>query len=82
MYTVFFKLLCMMYTQECSREDIESILYTIKEVNSVAGCNLYTAACICTVDQLMLVKETSQKVFINTEILFWCDDSNKDISNW
>ena len=30
---------------------------------------------LLAVDQLTLVKETSQKVFINTEILFWCDDS-------
>lgn len=66
-----------MYTQACSQEDIESTLYNIKEINSVAGCSLYTVACLCTVDQLTLVKETSQRVFINTETLFWCDDRNK-----
>ena len=56
---------------------MESTLCTIKEINSIAGCSQYTVACLCTVDQLMLVKETPQRVFVNAEIIFLCDDSNK-----
>ncbi len=42
--------------------------------------SVYTAACMCTVDLLPLVQQTSQKVFVNTEVLFWCDDTHKGIA--
>ena len=61
--------------QGCTQEDVESILYTIKEINSVAGCCVYTVACTCCINELPLVREISEKVFINTKVLFWCDNT-------
>ena len=58
-------------------QEVESIFYTIKEVNSVAGCVLYTTACICAINDLPAVKEISERIFINTEVLYWCDNTVK-----
>lgn len=63
--------------QQCTKEDVESLLYAIKEINSVAGCTIFTAACWCAVEQLAVVHEVAEKIFTNAEILFWCDDTMK-----
>ena len=69
------------YLQECPQETVESILYTTKEVNSVAGCCVYTSACICCIDLLPEIRKVCQKAFVNTEVLFWCDDTVKGTNN-
>lgn len=58
------------YGQGSSRENVESTAYTIKELNAVAGCHLFTAAALCDPHSLSLVREVWTKAFVNTDILF------------
>ena len=49
---------------------MESATYTIKEVNAVAGCQVYTAAAMCDPRLLSVVQEVWGKAFSNTDVLF------------
>lgn len=49
---------------------MESVGYTTKEINAVAGCQIYTVAAMCDPCLLSVVQEVWSKAFINTEVLF------------
>ena len=55
-HAVFFYLLFLVF-QSCLREDVESLAYTIREVNAVVGLNVYTAAVVCSPVKLTGVQE-------------------------
>ena len=43
--------------QGCAKEDVESLAYTIKEINAVTGLGLYTASVVCFPKTVPLVQE-------------------------
>ena len=53
-----------------SREHIESKAYTIKEINAVTGCQLFTATALCNPRFQSVVQEVWSKPFVNTDTLF------------
>ena len=56
--------------QESTKEIVESLAYTIKEINAVTGCGLYTVAGLCCPALLPTVQEVWSKVYVNSDILF------------
>lgn len=49
---------------------MESLAYTIKEINAVTGLGLYTASVVCFPKTLPLVQEVWTKAFVNTVNLY------------
>ena len=49
---------------------MESVCYTIEEVNAVAGCQVYTAAAMCDPCLLSVVQAVWSKAFVNRDVLF------------
>ena len=58
------------YVQEISSEEMNSVTFTIKEINSVSNCPVFTSVAICSPSQLPMVHELWKKAFTNTDILF------------
>ena len=56
--------------QGCAKEDVESLAYTIKEINAVTGLGLYTASVVCFPKTVPLVQEVWTKAFVNTVNLY------------
>ena len=44
--------------------------YTLKEVNSVAGCNTFTVAALCSYSSAHCVRDIWMKAFVNTDLMF------------
>ena len=53
-----------------SREIVESTSYTLKEINTVTSCSIYSAAALCTPDVWNLVEEVWGRAYVNTDVLF------------
>ncbi len=58
------------FTQDCTRETIESLAYTIKEINAVAGCSTYTVGALSCPASFQVIQEVWTKVFVNADVLF------------
>ena len=44
--------------------------YTVKEVNSVAGCSVFTVAALCSHATCHSVQDIWTKAFVNTDVMF------------
>ena len=49
---------------------MESVGYTIKEINAVADCQVYTVAAMCDPCLLSVVQEVWSKAIIKTNVPF------------
>ncbi len=52
-----------------------SIAYTLKEVNAIAGCNVFTVAGICSPSQVPMVRDVWTKAFNLTDVLYCGDET-------
>ena len=52
---------------------MENVLYTIKEVNAVCGCAVFTAAAICTPSSYHMVQDIWSRLAEHTDVLFSAD---------
>ena len=52
-------------------------MYTIKEINAVAGCHTFGTAAICDPCLFYQVHDVWSKAFINTEVLFSANKCSK-----
>ena len=60
-------------SQGSFKEDTESIVYTIKEVNCASG--IFTAAAICSHATHSMVLEVWKRALVNTELLFTANNT-------
>ena len=44
--------------------------YTLKEVNSVVGCNTFTVAALCSHSSAHCVRDIRMKAFVNMDLMF------------
>ena len=44
--------------------------YTLKEVNSVVGCNTFTVAALCSHSSAHCIRDIWMKAFVNTDLMF------------
>ena len=44
--------------------------YTVKEINSVAWCNVFTVAAMCLHALCHCVRDIWKKAFVNTDVMF------------
>ena len=56
-------------------ENMESIAYTIKEINAFLGCYMYVVACVCPVDAQQTTMNTWRRTFGKAEVLFFANTS-------
>ena len=57
--------------QDTSREFVESTAYTLKEINTVAACSVFSTAVLCPPEVFSMVHEVWSRAFINTDQLFF-----------
>lgn len=62
------------YFQKYSTQEIESISYTVKEINTVAGLHTYTVVAFCEPESFVIVKEIWGSVFTGVDVLFFADE--------
>jgi len=62
------------YFQNYSTQEIESISYTVKEINTVAGLHTYTIVAFCEPESFVIVKEVWESVFNSVNVLFFPDE--------
>lgn len=56
-----------------TKEEIENLAYTSKEINTVAGLHTYTTIGICNPEHLHTVKEIWSTLFENVDVLFYAN---------
>ena len=59
-----------MVLQGSSKEDVESVGYTAKEINSTASLYTYTVIALCYPDLLHEVQTVWKQLFENVDMLF------------
>lgn len=57
--------------QGSSKEEMESLAYTSKEINTVAGMYTYVSIGICSPKDLHTVEEIWSTLFRNIDVLFY-----------
>ena len=58
---------------------MQSLAYSVKEVNAVAGCTLFVVAAICNLNSLSLTQEVWQHAFVNYDVLFYASRPEQGI---
>ena len=72
--------MCIICIQKCDTQEIESISYTAKEINTVAGLHSYTVVSICEPESFLLVKEIWESVCTDVDVVFFADDHSNNRS--
>ena len=63
--------LCVyMGIQETTKESLEGVAYTIKEINAMSNCHVFTVAAFCSLQKLPQVQEVWTTVFTNVDTLY------------
>jgi len=59
-------------------ESLEGTAYTIKEINAMNNCHVFTAAAFCSLKQLSEVQEVWKTVFTNVDTLYCIDKTSSE----
>ena len=59
--------------QGSAKEHIESLGYTSKEINTVAGMHTYATISVCSYRDLHRVEEIWQTLFKNVDVMFFAN---------
>ena len=55
-------------------QEIESLSYTVKEINTVVGLHTYTVVAFCEPESFVMVKEIWEGVFTSVDVLFFAEE--------
>lgn len=67
----------LVITNNVAKDKMESLAYTVKEVNAFLGCHLYVVAAMSDVDDYQQVQQIWQRAFGHSEVLFVANSSVK-----
>jgi len=59
-------------------ESLEGTAYTIKEINAMNNCHVFTVAAFCSLKQLTEVQEVWKTVFTNVDTLYCIDKTSSE----
>lgn len=65
-----------------TKEEIENLAYTSKEINTVAGLHIYVSVGVCSPEDLHVVSDVWNTLFGNTDILFYATTKPNKSGNY
>ena len=65
----------MVFILQESKEEVDDISYTLKEINPIGGKTNYSVVAICIPDNMHIVTAAWEKAFDRSECLFMADKS-------